>query len=219
MLYRNKILFFRSGLLEWFDSNKRDFPWREDHVSNYELIVSEILLQRTNSETVSRYYRTFFDTYPSWDSMLEATIEDFEIIFKPLGLYRQRAQRLYKIIREYKKRNGFLPSNVNELHESNLATPYISNAYELFVLKQSAALLDVNMIRVLSRFYLKNELHAGKPNNQIRELAYNVIDIKNCKELNWAILDYGSKVCRARKPKCNECMLRFKCNYFSNKVK
>ena len=59
MWNKNEIKFFRNELLSWFESNKRDFPWRKDGISNYEIILSEILLQRTKAETVSNYYNYF----------------------------------------------------------------------------------------------------------------------------------------------------------------
>ncbi len=192
MWNKNEIKLFRNELLDWFESNKRDFPWRKEGISNYELILSEILLQRTKAETVSSYYNTFFSKYPNWERLIEASIEDLENILKPLGLYKHRAKRIYKIIEEYKEKNGILPQNKNELRESSLSTLYISNAYELFILNHRAALLDVNMSRVLSRFFYPQEFKDVRNDKVIQELANNVINVKSCKELNWAILDYAS---------------------------
>lgn len=213
---KKEIKLFRTALLRWFETNKRDFPWRKNVISNYELIFSEILLQRTKAETVSKYYHTFFNKYPDWTSLIEASLEDFVQIFKPLGLYNERAIRVYKICQEYKEKNGILPKNVDELHDSSFSSPYTSNAYELLILKKRAALIDVNMERVLGRFFFQEELKGVKKDKLIRELAFDVINIKSCKELNWAILDYAALVCKALKPKCMDCKLKGRCNYFAN---
>ena len=211
---KNDIKFFRKVLLEWFDSNKRDFPWRKEGISNFELIFSEILLQRTKAETVAKYYSTFFEKFPNWEKLILASDEDIEDIIKPLGLHTQRTKRIRKIIDEYKLKNGILPRNKNELQESSLASLYLSNAYELFVLKKKAALLDVNMSRILSRFFFFKDFEDVRNDKLIQDLAHNVIDIKNCKELNWAILDFCALVCKAQKPKCNECKLCCNCCFF-----
>jgi len=217
-MWDNKeIKHFREILLEWFDSNRRDFPWRKSEVSNYELILSEILLQRTTADMVSKYYNIFFDKYPNWESLIEASIEDLVHILKPLGLYNQRAIRLYKISQEYKQKNGILPKNRDELHDSSFSSPYTSNAYELLILKKRAALIDVNMTRVLSRFFGMQEAKGARKVNQIKELAHDVINIKSSKELNWAILDYAALVCKALRPKCLECKLKDSCNYYTIK--
>ena len=100
MYNKNNIKYFRKQLLYWFKSNRREFPWREEGLSNYEIIISEILLQRTKAETVAKYYHVFLGKYPDWQSLINATIKDLEKILKPLGLNKHRAKRLNKIIKE-----------------------------------------------------------------------------------------------------------------------
>jgi len=217
MWNKNDITYFRKALLEWFSLNSRDFPWRNESITNYELILSEILLQRTKAETVSKYYQTFFLKYPDWNELSKATIPELEEILKPLGLYKHRAKRIYRIIKEYIGRKGILPQNKHELHESSLATLYISNAYELFILNHRAALLDVNMSRLLSRVFYPKELKDVRNDKLIQDLAHNVINVKKCKELNWAILDYSALICKGQKPKCTGCKLSSRCCYFNLK--
>lgn len=215
MWNKDGIKYFRNILLEWFDSNKRDFPWRKDGASNYELIFSEIMLQRTKAETVAKYYNSFFDKFPNWDKLVLATDEELVNIFKPLGLHTQRVGRIKKIIEEYKRKNGILPKNKDELKESGFASLYLSNAFELFVLNKQAALLDVNMYRVLSRFFYPKEFKDVRNDILIQELAHDVINVQACRDLNWAILDFAAIVCQARKPKCIGCKLNSKCCFFN----
>jgi A/G-specific adenine glycosylase len=211
---QNSISIFQKKLLDWFTVNQRQFPWRKEGIPNYELIISEILLQRTKAETVSKYYTTFFKTYPNWNALILADNLDLEQILKPLGLYRHRAKRLMKIIQEYKDKNGILPQNREELQDSNLSSLYISHAYELFVLKHRSALVDVNMSRLLSRYFQPQDFKDVRNDKPIQELAEKVVDVEQCKELNWAILDYAALICQSRKPKCLECMLRTGCKFF-----
>ncbi len=219
MWNKNNIKFFQRALLHWFNDNKREFPWRKNNISNFELIFSEILLQRTKAETVSKYYDIFFGKFPNWQSLVNTDDIEIEAIIKPLGLHTQRVSRIRKIIEEYKDKNGYLPKDKNELQESSLSSLYISNAYELFVLKNKAALLDVNMSRLLSRFFYPKEFKDVRNDKIIQELAHNVINVRECKELNWAILDYAALVCKAKNPKCNECKLSSKCCFFNQQVK
>ncbi len=216
MYNKNSIKYFRKKLLDWFSSNKRDFPWRRDDITKYEIIISEILLQRTKAETVAKYYSTFFNTYPDWESLVNSEIEDLEKILKPLGLYKHRAKRLNKIVEEYKQRNGVLPQNVNELNDSNLSTLYLSNAYELFILNKRMPLLDVNMARVLSRYFKLKEVKDVRNEKELQAFSIIVINVKNCKELNWAILDFAALVCKARIPGCATCVLKQNCKYYNN---
>jgi len=41
MYNKNDIKYFRKQLLCWFKSNQREFPWRKEGLSNYEIIISE----------------------------------------------------------------------------------------------------------------------------------------------------------------------------------
>jgi A/G-specific adenine glycosylase len=213
MLNRSDVAFFRRVMIGWFTSNRRDFPWRREGISNYELIISEILLQRTRAETVAKYYPVFFGKYPGWDVLIAAGMSELEEVLKPLGLYRHRAGRLFRIIQEYKSKNGNLPRDKNELHDSSLSTLYISNAYELFLLKHRSPLLDVNMARVLSRFFGEDCPKDVRHDRKMQEMARDVVNIKKCREINWAILDFAALVCRTSHPLCPACRLKSRCTY------
>ncbi len=214
MVYRNDVKYFRKKLLAWFDDNKRYFPWRREGISNYEIILSEILLQRTKAETVAKYYNVFFNKYPNWDSLIQATEKDLEAILRPLGLYKHRAKRIMKIVKELKEKDGELPKTKVELQESSLSTLYIANAFELFILKKRAPLLDVNMARVLNRYFHFREFRDVRNDIELQELSQDVINVRNCKKLNWAIIDYAASVCKSRRPQCNICVLKKRCKYY-----
>ncbi len=211
MIEQNKIRYFRTHLLKWFDNNRRDFPWRKENISNYEIILSEILLQRTKAETVANYYETFFNKYPNWKKLSNATLDDLKSILKPLGLYNHRAKRIMNIVDEYKLKCGSLPKNKHELNDSNLSTLYISNAYELFILNKRAPLLDVNMARLVSRFFEPKEIKDVRNDKEIYILSKQITNVKRCKELNWAILDFAAIICKAKKPDCKMCILKSRC--------
>jgi len=213
---KGDIKFFRKKLLIWFQHNRRDYPWRAEGATNYELIFSEILLQRTRADTVAKNYNTFFHKFPGWEALVHATNCDLEAVFRPLGLHTQRVARVRRIIDGYIANKEILPRNTNELHESGFASLYLSNAYELFVLKRRAPLLDVNMWRVLSRFFSPRELMDIRKDKLIQGLAREVINVKACKELNWAILDFGALICKARAPGCLSCPLKKKCRLLNS---
>ena len=59
-----KIASFRRTLLDWYDREKRDLPWRR--IKNpYYIWVSEIMLQQTQVQTVIPYYERFLDWFPT----------------------------------------------------------------------------------------------------------------------------------------------------------
>jgi A/G-specific adenine glycosylase len=213
---KTKIEFFQRALLKWYKTNGRDFAWRKPFTSEYEIIISEVLLQRTKAETVAKFFPLFLDAYPGWTYLAAATIEELEEALRPIGLYRQRASRLRALALAMKDKYYQIPQEVNDLNELPMFGQYISNAAQLLIHNKPMPLLDVNMARVLERFFEPRKMADIRYDPDLQDLAYKVIDVKDSKKLNWAILDFAATICMARNPKCDICFLREKCNYVLN---
>jgi A/G-specific adenine glycosylase len=213
-----QIEYFQNKMFEWYNENGRHFPWRNPSATNYEKIISEVLLQRTKAETVAKFFPVFIKKYPSWRQLGNATETELKEILKPLGLYNQRGNRLYKLAQEMKKRNGRFPESREMVEEIPMMGQYITNAYELFILKRPSALLDVNMARVLERYFGPRKLADIRYDPYLQELSKRIVDHQNAKEINWAILDYAANVCKKQAPFCNTCKLKTSCNYLQKQL-
>lgn len=213
-IYESDIEYFQEKLLDWYQNNGRTFLWRKKSATNYELIISEVFLQRTKAETVSKFLPDFFKTYPSWKQLGEATEKELQDITKPLGLFKQRGSRLYKLAQELKKRKGRFPKERNQVAEMPMMGQYITNAFELYIRKKKSPLLDVNMARLLERFFGERKLADIRHDPCLQTLAYKVVNIDKSKELNWSILDYASLICKKIKLLCFQCVLNSKCKHF-----
>ncbi len=216
IVYESDIEFFQNTLLEWYSTNGRNFFWRNKSATNYELIISEVFLQRTKAEAVSKFLPTFFKIYPSWKQLGDSTEEELKEILKPLGLYNQRGKRLYKLAQELKIRNGRFPTERAQVEDLPMMGQYITNAFELYILKKKAPLLDVNMARLLERFFGERKMEDIRHDPYLQTLAYRVVNVEKSKELNWAILDFAALVCKKRQPKCKSCLLVKSCIYGRN---
>jgi len=212
----NKIIFFQTELLTWFKTNGRQFLWRKSSVSNYVRIISEILLQRTKAETVNKYLPIFLKKYPSWNQLGNATEMELIETLKPLGLSNQRGKRLHKLSQELKKRNGVFPKEKSLVEEMPMMGQYITNAFELFVLKRPSPLLDVNMARVLERFFGPRKLADIRYDPYLQELSKRVTTHDEIVPINWAILDFAALICKAHRPICEKCLIFKNCKYYSN---
>lgn len=214
IVYESDIKFFQESLLDWYSENGRNFPWRKKSATNYELIIAEVFLQRTKAETVSHFLPIFFKSYPSWKQLGKATEEELKEQIKPLGLFNQRGKRLYQLAQELKKRNGRFPQKRNEVEELSMMGQYITNAFELYILKKKAPLLDVNMVRLLERFFGERKMADIRYDPYLQTLAYRVVNNEKSKELNWAILDFAASICKKTMPVCNTCSLKSSCKYY-----
>lgn len=213
-----KIVYLQAELLNWFRENQRNFPWRRTEASQYEKIVSEVLLQRTKAETVAKFFPPFIAKYPTWERLGAATLEELQTDLKPLGLQNQRGQRLSHLAQEMRRRQGEFPASRDIVEEFSMMGQYIANAFELFILGKPKPLLDVNMTRFLERQFEPRRKADIRRDPFLQELAHQIVYHLAAKEINWAILDFAALICTVRNPKCEQCPVSGVCNYFFNNL-
>ena len=202
---------FQEVLLEWYEKDGRQFPWRNKRLTQYQIIIAETLLQRTKAETVSKFYQQFIIDFPKWVSLADASMSTIEQYLKPIGLYRQRAKRLKNLALEMVKRKGKLPRDRAELESIPFMGQYIANAVELIIYNQRSPLIDVNMSRVLERYFGKRKMADIRYDPYLQKLSYKIVNHVKAKEINWAILDFAALICKSKSPLCHKCPLQIKC--------
>lgn len=212
----NEISVFQSLIIDWFLSYGRTFIWRDEDISAYEIIISEVLLQRTKAETIAKFFPSFLKKYPGWASIVDTATQQLEADLQPIGLYRQRAKRIKLLAREMYSRNGIIPNNRSELDEIAMLGQYIANAIELQIFKRNKPLLDVNMARVLERYFGPRSLADIRYDPYLQNLAHAVVNTVDSKIVNWAILDFAALICKSRRPLCEKCFLSNSCKYYKN---
>jgi A/G-specific adenine glycosylase len=208
-----QIEFFRSALLEWWGPRRRMFPWRRSSASVYHQIVSEVLLQRTRAETVAAFWPLFIATYPNWAALANSTEKHIEATLRPIGLSQQRAPRLRDLARFMVSRRGRFPESRVEIEALPAVGQYVANAILLFCFGKREPFLDVNMARVLERFFGPRTLADIRYDPYLQGLSRLVINGTDCRSINWAILDLAAAVCRAQQPCIERCPLKTECRF------
>lgn len=204
---------FREHLMVWFRENGREFPWRENDYPEYMMIVTEALLQRTRAETVASFLPAFFSRFPSWEALAEASVDDIGEAIRPVGLWRQRAPRLKALAEEMMRRGGIVPRSREDLEALPIVGQYIANAILLMSHGEPQPLLDVNMARVLERYFGPRKLADIRYDPYLQGLARAVVNAPDSQYVNWAILDFAALVCKARTPRCQVCPLASGCQF------
>ncbi|HEX5149867.1 MAG TPA: hypothetical protein VFW07_00380 [Parafilimonas sp.] len=213
-----KINFFQNKILEWYSRNGRKFYWRKKGLTNYQYIIAEVLLQRTKAETIAKFYPSFIKEFPNWKSLVNADTKRIEEYLKPIGLYTQRSIRLKNLALEMVKRKGKLPKKREELESIPFVGQYIANAIELVIFNKSSPLVDVNMARVLERFFGPRQLADIRYDPYLQQLSYKIVEHESAKEMNWAVLDFAASICKAKNPLHEICPLKNKCTYLQNQT-
>jgi A/G-specific adenine glycosylase len=208
-----KISWFRERLLEWFALQGRRFPWRVKSATNYKKIIVEVLLKRTQADTVAKFFPSFLQRFPSWKKLAQATEDELIEILKPIGLHRQRAASLKPLASEMARRKGVYPRTREEIEALPGVGQYVANAIELFVHGRPRPLVDTNMTRVLERFFEPRKLVDIRYDPYLQSLSQLVVSGENPVAINWALLDHAALICKQQLPKCNTCPLLERCRY------
>lgn len=204
---------FRGDIITWFHQHGRHFPWRNKSVSNYGKIIAEILLQRTQAETIRNFFPIFVKKYPSWKQLAKATEEELQEDFKPIGLWRRRAASLKSLADEMARRQGRFPRDREDIEALPGIGQYIANAVLLFCHNEAQPLLDASMARVLERYFGPRKLVDIRYDPYLQALAKKVVSGDGPAIINWAILDHAALVCQQKEPVCHSCTLNHECRY------
>ena len=209
----NDISYIQRELLRWFDKHKRIFPWRMVSTSEYEQIVSELLLQRTRAETVASFFPEFIRDFPSWHFLARASELQLQLYLQPIGLWRRRAKSMNTLAKEMVTRGGRFPNSREALEELPGVGQYIASSILLFCHRQPAPLLDSNMARVLERIYGPRQYADIRFDPELQTSARQIVNCDRAVDINWAILDLAAMVCRIRMPRCDICPISNCCSY------
>ncbi|MFY0565283.1 A/G-specific adenine glycosylase [Archangium lansingense] len=201
----------RSRLLEWYDRQKRDLPWRRTR-DPYAIWLSEVMLQQTQVSTVIPYWERFLQRFPTVEALAAAPLEDVLAGWRGLGYY-SRARNLHSAAQEVVARfGGRLPSTAAELLTLPGFGRYTAGAVASIAFGEPAPLVDGNVARVLSRIF---EVE-GAPGDRAREarlweLATGLVHGERPGDFNQALMEHGATVCRPENPLCLLCPVREEC--------
>ncbi len=204
----------RDLILEWAAAHLRDYPWRDETRSAYDVLVAEVLLKRTTATAAARVYEDFIHQFPSPQSLADAPVADIATALSRVGLQRQRA-RSFKALADHLTavEAGRVPGSLSRLLEVPGLGPYSARAVLSFGHGVPAAIMDTNVERLLHRIFLAT-LPERPSQHILQELADQLLPTNDHRDYNLALLDLGAVVCRYVEPRCGECPLHSVCNYY-----
>ena len=206
---------FSDILSQWYAINKRDLPWRST-VNPYYIWLSEIILQQTRVDQGLPYYLKFIDAFPTVEDLANADEDLVLKLWQGLGYY-SRARNLQfsakLILSEF---GGNFPDNHADILKLKGVGSYTAAAISSFSFGLPFAVLDGNVIRVLSRvFGIQTPFDTTAGKKQFQKLAQELLDKKNPAEYNQAIMEFGALQCVPKSPKCNDCPIVNDCIAFN----
>jgi A/G-specific adenine glycosylase len=205
-----KIARVRGRLLEWYQHNRRDLPWRRTR-NPYAIWVSEIMLQQTRVAVVVERYQAFMARFPTLVSLALATEQEVLAVWSGLGYYR-RARMLHKaaqlVADQYQ---GKLPLKAKELRLLPGIGAYTAAAVASIAHGEPVAVVDGNVERVICRMEGWKADGGAVARSKIERLASELVDPERAGDFNQAMMELGAMVCLPRSPLCLTCPVAADC--------
>ena len=204
---------FATLLIEWFEENKREMPWRKTS-DPYCIWVSEVMLQQTQVATVIPYYIRFMERFPTVTDLAEATLEDVHQYWQGLGYYR-RGENLWKGAKVIQERwNGEFPKDPKLISEIPGIGPYTLGAICSIAFHLPLPAVDGNVMRVMSRWYCISDDIGIAKNRKIFEQKVMENMPNNPNAFNQGLMELGALICTPKNPKCEECPVKLLCQAY-----
>ena len=139
-------------LLDWYEQNRRDLPWRNTQ-DPYLIWVSEIILQQTRVAQGLDYFVRFTNRFPDVAALASASEEEVLKYWQGLGYY-SRARNMHAAARMVMEQHGgIFPSDYASVRALKGIGDYTAAAIVSFAWNQPYPVVDGNVYRVLSRWY------------------------------------------------------------------
>ncbi|MHA1374412.1 MAG: hypothetical protein ACTSR7_08960 [Promethearchaeota archaeon] len=212
----SKDVTFVKLILDWFKNNKREFSWRTLKLTPFQVLVAELMLQKTNASQVENLFPRFIKIYPNPESILNLKEDDLAKFLQPLGLFNRRARDLKKTAEIILDLGNVIPSEKKDLMSLPGVGDYIANAVLCFAFSKKMPIIDANIGRVMKRIYSFPVKSAPSRDKKLAERMEELIPDRYFKEFNYGILDIAALICIPRKPRCEECPLTAICDHYMN---
>jgi A/G-specific adenine glycosylase len=179
---------FQKFIWDFYRVNKRPFAWRNSD-NPYFVVVSEMMLQQTQTYRVIEKYKEFITVFPTFEALASAQLRDILLVWQGLGYYR-RARYLHQIaqivINDY---DGVLPNNTQLLETFPGIGPATAASICAFAFNQSTLFIETNIRTVfIHSFFSDKESVSDK---EIMSLVTATVDKLNAREWYYALMDYG----------------------------
>ncbi len=205
---------FARKIVQWYQEHRRPLPWRQTR-DPYRIWLSEIILQQTRVAQGLPYYHSFIKEFPRLKQLAEASERDVLRLWQGLGYY-SRARNLHACAKTVQKKyHGKFPASFSALRELEGIGDYTAAAIASFAFHERVAVVDGNVLRVLSRvFGIHEDIASSRGKRKFSELANRLVPQTDPDTYNQAIMEFGALQCVPRNPRCYGCPVSGQCVAF-----
>ncbi|MFN0050037.1 MAG: A/G-specific adenine glycosylase [Cytophagales bacterium] len=207
---------FSAELTNWYLKNKRDLPWR-DTKDAYKIWISEVILQQTRVIQGLPYYLKFTELFPNVEALANADEQEVLRCWQGLGYYSRARNMHFTAKMVVEKFYSVFPTSYDDLFSLKGIGPYTAAAVASFASNEDVAVLDGNVMRVLTRlFNIEKDISDEKTKKELQMLANRLLPKGKSAIHNQAMMELGAMICTPQNPKCELCAVNSNCLALEN---
>jgi len=179
---------FQKIIYSYYRDHGRSFLWRETD-DPYEILVSEFMLQQTQTDRVLKKYRPFLEAFSDFETLARAQFKDIYSLWQGLG-YNRRARHLHKTAQQITTQyDGTLPADPEQLQDLPGVGPATAGALQAFVFNKPVVFIETNIRTVFLHFYFPEDRNVT--DNDLRQHIAETLDQDTPRRWYYALMDYG----------------------------
>jgi A/G-specific adenine glycosylase len=202
---------FQREIINWYEINKRELPWRNT-TDAYIIWLSEVILQQTRVEQGLPYFNKFLANFPTVNDFANASEDQVLKLWQGLGYYSRGRNMLFTAKQVIAAYSGVFPVKYNELVKLKGIGEYTAAAISSFAANETQAVLDGNVFRVLARYFgIDQPINSTQGRKIFITLAKDLVADQQASLYNQAIMEFGALQCKPKSPNCAICPLAMGC--------
>lgn len=182
---------FQREILSFYRQQGRSFPWRTTD-DPYAILVSEFMLQQTQTERVVEKYENWLSAFPTVHALSAASFSDVLACWVGLG-YNRRARFLHECAKKIASQHGgVVPADPRALQMLSGIGPYTASAVAAFAYNQPTVFIETNIRAVfIHRFFPQaSSVSDAEILPHVRASLYK----EDPRMWYYALMDYGAEL-------------------------
>jgi endonuclease-3 len=191
---------------------KRAYPGAKcslNHTNPFELLIATILSAQCTDERVNIVTADLFRKYRKPEDYLNVSPRELEKDIQSTGFFRNKTKSIQgtsKMLSE--QYGGEVPQTMDELLElpgvaRKTANVVLGNAFDI----HAGVVVDTHVTRLSHRLAFTQQKTAEK----IEQDLIPIVPKKDWVIFPHLMIYHGRKICKARNPLCNECVIEKQC--------
>jgi endonuclease-3 len=179
-----------------------------DHRNAYELLAATILSAQCTDARVNMVTPELFARYPAPDDLAHANSADVEDIIRSTGFYNNKTRNLIGMAQALVERfDGEVPHRMRDLVTIPGVGRKTANVVRSVALGEPGLPVDTHVTRLSHRLGLTTETDAVK----IEHVLNPMLPAGERGLFSLRLILHGRRVCVARRPRCEDCVLHDFC--------